>query len=109
MKIIKFEEGQVIFAQQGAVGTKLLTAERLEVVHLSIEAGGGIAAHALPYPVIFYVLEGSGTLMVDEAEFTVKPATTIECSPGIQRGWKNLSSSPLKLLVMKSIDASRET
>jgi quercetin dioxygenase-like cupin family protein len=103
MNIVALEEGQEIFNQQGAIGKKLLTATYLEVVYLTIETHGTIAPHALPYPVIFYVLEGSGTLAADDTVFPVTTGSTIECPPEVQRGWENSSATPLKLLVMKCI------
>lgn len=103
MNIVKFEEGIEIFKQQGSVGKKLLTSQSVEIVHLAIGANSTVAKHALPYSVIFHVLEGSGTMITEDESFTVGAGTTIECPPDIQRGWENPSSSALKLLVIKCI------
>ena len=106
MNIIQFEDAVEIFNQQGCVGKKILNSQGLELVHLTVGVNSSITKHALPYPVIFHVLEGSGTLVTNNEIITVKAGTTLECPPDVQRGWENSSSKDLKLLVIKCIGES---
>jgi quercetin dioxygenase-like cupin family protein len=101
MKIVTFDKGRDILNQDGCLGKRLLMSQGLEIVHLTVESKSIIESHALPFPVIFHVLEGNGTLIVENEGVTVATGTTIECPPNTQRGWENHSSSALKLLVIK--------
>ena len=103
MTIIPPENGTEVFNQNGCLGTRLLVSEGIEIVRLTVAAKSAVAKHALPFPVIFYVLEGEGALITDTEICVVDTGTTIECPPDMQRGWENRSAKDLKLLVIKRV------
>lgn len=55
------DTGEIIFETPEALGRRLAATDDLEYVHLTIQAGGGIADHALPVPIDFFVVSGSGS------------------------------------------------
>ena len=66
-----------------------------------------IASHVLPFPVMFYVLEGNGTLIIENEGVSVAAGTIVECPPNVERGWENHSSTELKLLAIKCIGSEK--
>ena len=82
---------------------KLVTLPGLELVHMVLETGQSVPAHALPITVLFYVLSGTGTLEVDARTETVGSDTLALVPAHAQRGWTNHGSTPLRLLVVKQM------
>jgi quercetin dioxygenase-like cupin family protein len=62
-----------------------------------------IEPHTQPFEVIFYLLEGMGSLSVDTGESEFLAGTMISIAPGVPRGWKNNTLSALRLLVIKKL------
>ena len=101
MNIISPDKGTEIFNQNGCLGTRLLTAQGIEVVRLTVGARPSVLEHSLPFPVIFYVLDGEGTLLTETGPRVIDAGTTIECPPDSPRGWENRSVTDLNILVIK--------
>jgi quercetin dioxygenase-like cupin family protein len=80
---------------------KLFAAPKAEVIHLRFKPGEVLAKHANPFDVVFYVLEGSGTLEVGDRTFNAGLDTLIEVSAPELRGWTNTGSTDLRVLVIK--------
>ncbi|HNT26958.1 MAG TPA: cupin domain-containing protein, partial [bacterium] len=76
---------------------------RAEIVHLAIDPGKGLALHTMPMPVLFFVIEGEGTLLTADGAERYATGTLIECPVGIKRGWANEGTAPLKVLVIKLV------
>lgn len=87
--------------KDGIKGISRYLADDLELVELSLIPGAELFKHALPIPVIFYVLQGTGLLTVDAEEFTGNEQDIFECPPAINRTWRNIGTQELKLLVIK--------
>lgn len=75
----------------------------LEIVHLKLRPGESIGLHKNPFDVIFYVIEGTGTLVIDEATYEMKCGDTIKIDSSRQRSWANKTNADLRLLVIKLI------
>ena len=80
---------------------KIFGNEKTEAIHLLFQPGEVLFKHANPFDVLFYVLQGSGSLEVGDETFTVGPDTLIEVPAGDQRGWTNTGSEELRVLVIK--------
>lgn len=80
---------------------KLFASDRTEVIHLCFKPGEELAKHPNPFDVIFYVLEGSGTLEVGEESATLGANTLIEIPADEMRGWTNTGTEDLRVLVIK--------
>lgn len=82
-------------------GRIMYSSGRFEVIHLTLQPGEGMELHVMPFEVIFFVREGSGTLMFEEEQVAGTPGDCIRVEPGVKRGWKNTGTLPLRILVMK--------
>jgi quercetin dioxygenase-like cupin family protein len=103
MGVIMKENGELVLDQNGCRGTWLFKNAGNEYVHLELEPGGEIPAHALPIPVDFCVLKGTGTAMVNEEVIQVSEGQMIACPPDISRSWKNETPTMVEVLVIKSV------
>jgi quercetin dioxygenase-like cupin family protein len=75
--------------------------DSFEVVHLTLLPGEGMDLHEMPFPVVFFVREGLGTLRFENEEVQGNSGDCIRVEPGVKRGWKNTGSRKLKIVVMK--------
>lgn len=73
----------------------------LEVIHILLQPGEGVPPHDNPFDVIFYVLEGQGELTIGDQNKQVAADSLIAIPSGTLRGWKNVSTAPTRLLVVK--------
>lgn len=68
---------------------------------LTVDAGGSSAL--VQYPAeeqLYFILEGSGTLLYDNDKVPVKKFDFMYLPPGVRHGMANSSTAPLRLLVM---------
>jgi mannose-6-phosphate isomerase-like protein (cupin superfamily) len=81
--------------EQKTVGSKRFTGFGL----LEVPPGGLFPLHAHPdREEIYYVMCGSGTIMVENEEITAKEGITVYVSGESSHGIKNQSDKPLKVL-----------
>ncbi len=99
--IHNIETGEAVYEQNGCRGVRLYEAGGNEYVQLSIKPGGEIPEHSLPLAVSFYVLKGNGICSVSGDHLSATAGDMLECPPGEPRGWRNTSSEPLEVLVIK--------
>ena len=79
----------------------MFTNEKVELVHLVLKSNEEIALHANPFDVIFFILEGSGTIYFEQDSISVKPNSSIFIEKDKQRGMKSSSEGDFKVLVCK--------
>lgn len=84
----------------------LFQADNHEVIRLNLEPGEGMEKHALDWRIIFYVLDGTGTLTIGDEVFSLKAHESIAVQPGLMREWKNEGDQALKLLAIKTLEAT---
>jgi quercetin dioxygenase-like cupin family protein len=99
--ILRLEDAPV--AMKSPEGRKLYTSDKIGLVHLRLDPGEAVETHINPLVVVFYVLEGTGTVTLDKQEIECSPGTVIEVPAGLNRGWQNRGDSVLRLLVVKSL------
>lgn len=69
--------------------------------HLTVEPGGSSAMVQYPSEEqLYYILEGSGTLLYEADKVPVKKDDFMYLPPGVRHGMANSSSAPVRLLVM---------
>ena len=73
-----------------------------EILRLDLKPGETIDKHANDWRIIFFVLEGRGTLIVDHSSYKMKAHDSMAVKPGLVREWLNHGINPLKLLVVKT-------
>jgi quercetin dioxygenase-like cupin family protein len=71
------------------------------VVMITLKPGESLKRHMTPVDVIFYVLEGTGTVEIGEERATVGKDTLIESPARIPHRWINDSGSVFRVLVIK--------
>ena len=101
--IIKNKDAEIILKNEGVIGRLLYKNDKMEIVRLTIEPEKEIERHVLPFDVEFYVVDGEGIFYLGEESYSMLRDSLVKCDKGIERGWKNLSSVNLELLVVKNI------
>jgi len=82
-------------------GRILFSSGEYELIHLTLQPGEEVEIHKQPFDVIFYVMEGRGTLMAGNDRIEVASDTAVLVASGVLRTWKNTGGIPLRILVNK--------
>lgn len=88
---------------------KLCEIPHAVVVMITLQPGESLKRHMTPVDVLFYVLEGSGTVEIGEEKATVGKDTLIESPARIPHRWINESGSVFRVLVIKVPKPTEET
>jgi quercetin dioxygenase-like cupin family protein len=75
----------------------------VELIQLLLKPGEKLETHKNPFDVVFFVIEGSGLLTINEDKKQLKSSDTIKVTSQNLRGWENNTQSDLHLLVIKLI------
>lgn len=102
--IYKLKNSEIVFEKKGVIGKQLLINQKNEIVHLVINKGEEIAGHFLDLDIIFYIIEGSGIITIDNKKFELEKNDVITVTKGAKRAWKNNSNNNLVILGIKSIN-----
>ncbi|MDF1566537.1 MAG: cupin domain-containing protein [Spirochaetaceae bacterium] len=102
MKIVTPKEGKETLNENRVVGTKLLSKDEVDVVHLEIAPGRSLPVHTTPTEVFFYILEGTGEAEVGEERRPVGRDTLVESLRDIPHGLHNTGTGPFRVLVVKT-------
>jgi quercetin dioxygenase-like cupin family protein len=101
MKIVELKEAEKVPIHIDA--RKMCVRPDIELIHLNFSPGETLEKHANPFDVIFYVLEGSGELEVEQEKKLIAPDSAIEVPANVMRGWKNTGTGNLRVLVIKAL------
>lgn len=82
---------------------KLISINTIEIIQIELKPGEQISEHINPNNVVFYVLQGSGTLTVSESAVKLQTGDCIAVEKNLKRSWTNTSEKNLKLLVVKEL------
>ena len=102
MNIVSPKEGQEAYNKDKVVGTKILSKEEVDVVHLDIAPGKSLPVHSTATEVFFYVLEGTGEIEVGDEREQVSKDTLVESPRNIPHGLHNTGTGPFRVLVVKT-------
>ena len=83
--------------------------EHAWIVHLLIKPGEELLPHKTPVDVAFYVLEGSGTVLIGDEKRQVTEGSIIDSPKNITHCWYNESKDDLRVLVIKVPDPQSKT
>ena len=83
-------------------GRKMYSGEKTELIHLILNVGNEIAVHSNPFDVIFYILEGEGTIFSDGESLLVQANSCIFIEKDKPRGIVNSGRGVLRVLVVKN-------
>ncbi|HOT02728.1 MAG TPA: cupin domain-containing protein [Methanolinea sp.] len=88
---------------------KLCEIPHAVVVMITLKPGESLKRHMTPVDVIFYVLEGTGTVEIGDEKAIVREDTLIESPAKIPHRWINESTSVFRVLVIKVPRPTEET
>ena len=101
--IDEFEEMEGSGGATWRLARKTLGAEAFGFNIVDIEAGGQIPAHDHAkddQEEVYAILEGEGTLVIDEEEHEAPAGTFCRLAPEVNRTIRNKSDAPLRALVI---------
>lgn len=102
MKIVELEKAERVPINIDA--RKLCVRNDVELIHIDFLPGETLEKHANPFDVIFYVVEGSGELEVENEKKQIAKDSAIEVPAGVMRSWKNTGPGNLRVLVIKALN-----
>jgi len=82
-------------------GRRMFTNDKVELVHLTLKPNEEIGLHANPVDVVFFILEGTGTVYFEELAYPVKANSSVFIEKDKQRGMKNTGVGDFRVLVVK--------
>jgi mannose-6-phosphate isomerase-like protein (cupin superfamily) len=101
MKITSLAETRSRVNPNGIEAKTIYDHDQALISHLKLLPGEALKKHVTPVDVAFYVLEGRGEVEIGEEKETVGQDTMVESPKGITYLWRNLWTSPLRIMVMK--------
>jgi quercetin dioxygenase-like cupin family protein len=109
MKIIRAENEKSKPNPHGVDARTLSDSVHATVVQISMNPGQELKKHLTPVDVLFYVLEGDGTVEIGDERSTVGAGTLIESPAKIPHKWINDGKGLLRILVIKTPRPSEAT
>lgn len=73
-----------------------------ELIRLDLDPGEAIDNHVNEWRIIFYVIEGQGSLNVEGRDYQLTSHQAMAVEAGLNRFWKNTGTDSLRLLVIKT-------
>jgi len=101
MKIVNLCDAECKANPHGVEAKNMYDHEHALITHLMLLPGQALKRHITPVDVAFYVLEGRGEVEIGEEKEIVGQDAMIESPKGIPHLWRNVGTSPLRVLVMK--------
>jgi len=102
MKLIGFNEGEIVKNDGGAVGRKVYDSPEAVVVYIEVAPGGAIEPHVTPVDMEFCVIEGRGRFILGEESREAGAGTLIPSPRGVPHGMRNIGAAPLKVIAIKN-------
>ncbi len=102
MKAFRVADSPVAMDAGGVVGKKVYARKELALIHMELSPGSVVAPHATPFDAQFFVLEGSGEILIGDETVKVEADTLVESPKGIPHGIRNTGSARMRLLVLKT-------
>ena len=80
---------------------KIYETQKASVIHMSLNPGQSLKKHTTPTDVFVYILEGNGTVEIDNEKQEVQKNTIIQIPKGSLHLLKNTSQQTFKFLAVK--------
>ena len=101
MQIYKTADNQKKIFPTDVVGSKFPLALGTQCVEMTLQPGGQIPTHPKDSDALFYVIEGTVTIIMGDEEASVTAGTLIESPADKAHGVQNHSNNIAKVLVIK--------
>ncbi|MDD3095833.1 MAG: cupin domain-containing protein [Candidatus Neomarinimicrobiota bacterium] len=72
-----------------------------QIMQLNMKPGEALVPHKTPVDVVFYVLEGCGTVYIGDEHAEADRDTLVESPKNITHYWENTGKQNLRIMVMK--------
>ncbi len=82
-------------------GHILHSEKQIELIHLLLKPGEKLDEHKNPFDVIFFVVEGSGTLTIESNTYKITATDVTKITSEKMRGLQNHTNNDLRILVIK--------
>ncbi|VVB69461.1 Cupin domain protein [uncultured archaeon] len=102
MRVVEVKDVQSKPNPHGVDARSISDTDSAQVVHITLQPGEALKKHITPVDVLFYVLEGRGTVEIGEERAEVGPDTLIESPAKIPHRWMNESQALVRILVVKT-------
>lgn len=76
---------------------------------ITLKSGEALKKHITPVDVIFYVLQGSGYVLIGEEKIEVSEGTLVESPKNIAHCWYNEGENELRFIVVKFSKSEKPT
>ncbi len=102
MKVVEVKDVQIKPNPHGVDARVLSDMASAQVSHINLKPGESLKKHITPVDVVFYVLEGRGTVEIGDEQREVGPDTLVESPARIPHRWLNEGESTVRILVVKT-------
>jgi mannose-6-phosphate isomerase-like protein (cupin superfamily) len=99
LKFFTPEESELIPYEFDA--RRMWNTQTLEIVRLVIPTDKSMNLHDNPSDVIFYLMQGSGELIMEDQTYQLSAESCTEVKTGTNRAWRNTGNTDLIVLVIK--------
>ena len=101
MKITKVDDVALFDNAHGVDARKIYDSADCTTIFMCLKPGEALKLHTTPVDVFFYILEGSGVVVVGEETQSVTVNMLVESPKGVPHLLKNTSAGLFKFLVVK--------
>lgn len=101
MKITNFREEKEYKTAHGVDVKQVYNSEFAQMNHITLQAGESLKPHITPVDALFYILEGTPTIMIGDERVRVKQDDVIESPKEIIHCIYNESEGLVRVLVSK--------
>ncbi|WP_445474531.1 cupin domain-containing protein [Methanococcoides methylutens] len=101
MKIVELDKAPEKENPHNVLAKGLFDTDQVQVVHLELKPGESLKLHKTPMNVFFYVLEGTGIVVIGDEEETASKDMLIDSPKAIPHLLRNESDSLFRFLVVK--------
>jgi mannose-6-phosphate isomerase-like protein (cupin superfamily) len=108
MKIINIKDQANKHNKLGVDAMTLYDKDSAEIDHVTIKPGEEVKEHVAYTDVVFYVLEGKGTIDIGSDRRDVEKDMLIECPAEIPHRWRNGGNEDLRYLIIKAPKAPKD-
>lgn len=102
-EIIHHIEAKKTEIAPGVFKTPKTSSTALEILELELAPGAALQPHDMPSRVTFFVLEGIGTFTYADSKVQIPAGDMVVAPTGQIRFWANHETTPLRILVIKSL------
>lgn len=102
MKVVQATKAEEKENAHGVSARPLHSTEHVQVSMLTLKPGESLKLHSTPVDVFFYVLEGTGTVVVGDEEEQVGPDALIDSPAKVPHRLINSGQETFRFLVVKT-------